>query len=107
MRELPDGLVNPYAPAGTPPARVAHKGPFWCSHAVQFEYDRREGYYFVSATAPDDDELHPKDMPLDGQGALPALCQPATGFDPAEFPNAGPAAIERARLEVLRERRRG
>jgi hypothetical protein len=79
-------------------------------HGIRHEWDAREGGYLVDGNAADD-ELHPKDAPVTGQGALPAVCQPATGFDPVEYPNAGPAAVERARreveLEMLRRRRRG
>jgi hypothetical protein len=102
--ELPDNAVNPYAPAGTPPARVAHFAPFWCIHGVKHEYDNKEGKFFVDGNAPDDD-LHPKDVGYVGNGALDVLCQPASGVDPVKHPNAGPAAVQRAYLEVLRERR--
>lgn len=104
MRDIPGEALNPEAAAGTPPARVAHKGPFWCRHGIKHEYDAREGNYFVDGNAPDD-ELHPKDEPILGPGTLSEACQDPTGFDPAEWPNAGPAAVRRAYLEVLRERR--
>jgi hypothetical protein len=110
VRELPDDIVNSHAPAGAAPASVAHPGPFWCAHQTRFEWDAGMGGYLVDGNAADD-ELHPKDLPVTGQGALPAVCQPATGFDPAEYPNAGPAAVERARheveLDLLRRRRHG
>lgn len=105
VREIPGQALNPEAPSGTAPARVAHKGPFWCRHSIRHEYNAREGYYFVDGNAADD-ELHPKDAPIIGPGVLSEACQPATGFDPGEYPNAGPGALQRAYLEVLRERRR-
>lgn len=46
------------------------------------------------------DEMHPGDIPIPGQGQLPALCQPATSFDPAKHPNAGPAAVARTHFEI-------
>src|SRR5690348_5592484 len=103
MREIPDEALNE-APSGTPPARAARKAPFWCSHQVKHDYNTRKGCYFVDGNAVDD-ELHPKDEPIIGPGALTAACQPATGFNPKEYPNAGPAAVARARAEVIRERR--
>lgn len=104
--DLPEEAINPYVPAGTPPAKAAHLKGFWCAHAVEWEWKRGKGGYLplVEAT----DEMHPADIPIRGQGALPAACQPATGFDPREYPRAGPAAVARARREVgqeMRERR--
>jgi hypothetical protein len=108
VRELPPNVINPSAPAGTPPAQVAHPGSFWCSHGTEFEWDGDVGGYMVSGNARDDD-LHPKDLPIAGQGALPELCQPASGLDPVKHPNVGPVAVERATAEVelehARERR--
>lgn len=101
--ELPDGVVNPHAPAGTPPAAAAHPGTFYCAHAVEWTWQADYGGYLPMVLAAD--EMHPGDIPIPGQGQLPAACQPATGFDPAQYPNAGPAALRRAHLEVLRERR--
>lgn len=102
-RELPDNAVNLYAPAGTPPAAAAQLSPFWCSHAVRWEWQGDRGGYLPMVI--EANEIHPGDIPLLGQGQLPELCQPATGFDPAQYPNAGPAAVQRAYLEVLREHR--
>ena len=105
MHELPDDLVNPYAPAGTPPAAAAHPGSFWCAHGHEWAWQPDYGGYLPMIL--EADEMHPGDIPVAGQGALPALCHPVTGFDPVEFPNAGPGAVARARAEVLRDRRRG
>lgn len=101
--ELPENVVNPYAPAGTPPAAAAHPGVFYCAHGERWEWVPDFGGYLPMVLSPD--EMHPGDIPIPGPGMLPALCQPATGFDPAQYPRAGPAAVERARREVLRERR--
>lgn len=102
--DLPEEAINPYAPAGTAPAAAAsHLGSFWCSHEIEWQYVSDVGGYLPMVIEADD--MHPGDVAVTGQGALPAMCQPATGFDPKEFPNAGPAAVRRAYLEVLRERR--
>jgi hypothetical protein len=103
MREIPKGSLNPAAPAGTPPAAAAHPAPFWCSHEIEHQWVADFGGYLPMVISPD--EMHPGDIPVPGPGQLPALCQPATGFDPAEYPNAGPAAVQRAYEQVLRERR--
>jgi hypothetical protein len=102
--ELPDNVVNPAAPAGTPPASAARLGSFWCAHGFEWTWQADFGGYLPMVLEADD--MHPGDIPVTGQGSLPALCQPATGFDPTKYPNAGPAALARAHLEVLREHRR-
>jgi hypothetical protein len=48
------------------------------------------------------DEIH-SDIPIEIAGGAAGLCQPSTAFDPAEYPNAGPRAVDRMRAEVLRE----
>lgn len=103
MHDLPPNALNPAAPAGTAPAAAAHPGSFWCAHGHEWQWQADSGGFLPMVITAD--EMHPGDVPIPGQGALPERCQPATGFDPAEYPNAGPAAVERARLEVLRERR--
>lgn len=103
MHDPPPAAVNPYAPAGTAPAAAAHPSSFYCSHAVQWTWQADQGGFLPMVVTAD--EMHPGDIPIPGQGALPELCQPATGFDPREYPNAGPAAVQRATVEVLRERR--
>lgn len=102
--DIPEEALNPDAPAGTPPAKVAHLGDFWCACGVRWEWKKGKGGYLPQVEATD--ETHPADIPVRGQGALPAHCQPATSFDPQRYPNAGPAAVARAHQEVLREQAR-
>lgn len=104
MREIPDDAVDPAAPAGTPPAAAAEFAPMWCAHGVRWEWQAELGGYLPMVIEPDAE--HAGDLPVADIRGLPVTCKAeVTGFDPAEFPNAGPAAVRRAYLEVLRERR--
>lgn len=85
----PDGV-----PAGTPAGEVeaGSLAPVWCACGVRWT-PTAEGY------RPDrSDAAHP-DIPCRPASAIP--CGPVTPFDPAEFPNSGPAAVEQATREVL------
>jgi hypothetical protein len=101
VREIPDDAVNLDAPAGTPAASAAEFAPIWCSHGVKWEWQPEVGGYLPMVL--EVDALH-SDIPAKEIKAMPDQCRvDVTGFDPAEFPNAGPAAVDRMRAEVLRE----
>jgi hypothetical protein len=104
VHDLPPNALNPDAPAGTAPAAAAHPGSFWCAHGFEWTWQAEQGGFLpMIITA---DEMHPGDVPIPGQGALPGRCQPASGLNPAKYPNKGPAAVARARREVLLEHAR-
>lgn len=93
MSEIPEEAMDPCVPAGTAPAKAAgeHLAPFWCTHGVKFQYQPVKGGYLPAVAAAD--AMHP-DLPLRTPGTLPIACQPSTAFDPAEYPNAGPASLQ-------------
>lgn len=97
MTELPPRLLDPDVAPGTPPAVASRAADVWCAHGVLWTH-HPEGYLPV-------DEAH-HDIPAREVGAIPAPCQPVTSYDPADYPNAGPHAVARARDEVRRLRAR-
>lgn len=75
-------------PPGTPMGdrNAPELAPVWCAHGHRWT-PTTAGY------APDIvDEAHP-DVPARDVGSIPPTCQPVQAFDPAQYPNTGPAAV--------------
>lgn len=83
-------MTDPTLPPGAPYGEQLQQelADLWCAHGVQWRA-HVEGYRPTHV-----DELHP-DIPAREAGAIPALCQPTTAYDPAQYPHAGPAAVRR------------
>lgn len=92
MTELPPEAMNPDVPTGTAPAAAAGErlAPFWCAHGVQFDYMPIKGGYLPVGDVID--AMHPA-VPVRLPRALPIACQPATAFDPTDYPHAGPGGV--------------
>lgn len=85
----PDNL-----PAGSPSGAADPDtlAPVWCACGVRWT-PTPEGY------RPDRvDATHP-DIPCRPVSAIP--CGPVTPWDPSDYPNSGPAAVEQATREVM------
>jgi hypothetical protein len=78
-------------PPGTPNAHLLESAaaPLWCTHGVRWDPEQ-DGYRPTHVDAAHHDRVH-----RGGSGAIPETCHPVTAYDPAEYPNAGPAAVAR------------
>jgi hypothetical protein len=92
MSEHPPDQLAP-APPGTPHSHREQLADVWCRHGIRWQHEAA-GYL------PEQIDTEHPDIPCLDVGAIPRACQPVTAFDPAEHPNAGPAAVDSARAEL-------
>jgi len=84
VTELPEEMLDPDAPPGTPRAEQSKAAPVYCRHGVRWSHQPK-GY--VADDAPD--PTHPgHTIPARDVGAIPQTCQPTTVWDPADKPAA-------------------
>jgi hypothetical protein len=86
-------------PPGTPTADLHEPdaAPLWCAHGIRWDPEQ-DGYRPTHT-----DAYHPDLVHRGGSGAIPETCQPVTAYNPADYPNAGPAAVRQAVDELRRE----